>query len=1353
MGKKAKKKTRSAHKEKRVSSGSLQTIPGHSNPADEINGDGVLVVKERKPCTHIDNGVNLAKISLKIGSLGSARCEDCREGVLERRASKGSTKHGKKKGVGVVHTNSESKSIWVCLECGYFACGGVGFPTTPQSHAVRHAKQTRHSCVIKLDNPHLCWCFPCNSLIPVEKSEENGEQKDILLDAVKLIKGRSSEGALMDVEDVWFGGGNVGNETKSESAESRVLNGRSGYVVQGLVNLGNTCFFNSVMQNLLAMDRLRDYFLKLDLSVGPLTMALKKLFGETSPETESRNVTNHKTVFGCICTNAPQFRGYQQQDSHELLCCLLDGLHTEELRARNLVNSSGDVEITSKITSNPVDTFVDSIFGGKLISTVCCVECGHSSIVYEPFLDLSLPVRTKKPPSKKAKPVARARKQKLPLKKGGKTCVKKNLDAAPELAQCAIGPSKSSEYSCQVPSSVPIAVKTVVSSSDFSIGPGTTSDDIRSVSQNDNISVIQDFENRQVFQNDAEQLTTLDDFSWLDYIEPGTEPEENDLVSHNNNILVTQNSKNKQVFRDDMLQNGSEPCSQVCLPNKEPNLELDSSHGNSYEDEFPLRVQGSEVLLLPYKENSTIEEMVRGEGEASSSIMGCQQDVLDFDGFGDLFNEPEMVSEPSTKSCLGNNAFQANEVAETGFLAGNSSESDHDEVDNTDVLVSVDSCLAYFTAPEPLSNEHAWHCENCSKILRVQKVEARKKRSNATSKTWINGGGLEIQSTPLGLNDDSPNPNELRNLNNGKTESDTVSATTAGSLVSHSGRLDDLKQNCIKHETSQTGKEKVLLLLNPISHCQDNYPDIAQGDSDLSVLNNKLQELSPSSDHHKVCSQTSFSDQDSDSCNVNDLNSSGCNLDQVQQKDYQLMPRVCESDGSECEEMDSESVKVKRDATRRIFINRAPHILTIHLKRFSQDARGRLSKLSDHVNFRDTIDLRPYMDPSAAAECDDPRLLWCEEGDDCDYRLIGVVEHSGTMRGGHYVAYVRAKKSREKTDKENEGSTWYHASDAYVHEVPLEQVLRYGRSNKMDAAKRLFDQMPKNNEISNWSTLFNGCAQNGDFKEALIIFHEMQALASDGGRRRLPLSRQTSVLDTSNLQNLSRIRDEDNNGRDTLAGLTIGAVIGYEERPEQVQLNRTLMDIIRDEDSKIIGNTNKKSWKSFKDRIRLCRATAAWSSEVSLPFQAGPSTGNSTPVPAIVQPENSSDTRETIVANFNTATETFSTSPNSNNVVVESVTSVAEVAPVRMTLMALLEETDRQAGVAGYPLMAVEEEEEEEEEEGEEYSCCVCMVRHKGAAFIPCGHTFCRLCSRELWVSRGNCPLCNGFILEILDIF
>ncbi|GMJ15278.1 hypothetical protein like AT4G03965 [Hibiscus trionum] len=60
---------------------------------------------------------------------------------------------------------------------------------------------------------------------------------------------------------------------------------------------------------------------------------------------------------------------------------------------------------------------------------------------------------------------------------------------------------------------------------------------------------------------------------------------------------------------------------------------------------------------------------------------------------------------------------------------------------------------------------------------------------------------------------------------------------------------------------------------------------------------------------------------------------------------------------------------------------------------------------------------------------------------------------------------------------------------------------------------------------------------------------------------------------------------------------------------------------------------------------------------------------------------------------------------------------------------------------------------EEEEEMRSDSMCCVCMGSKKEAAFIPCGHTFCRMCSRELWLNRGCCPLCNHSILEILDIY
>ncbi|KAI3680484.1 hypothetical protein L6452_35255 [Arctium lappa] len=85
-----------------------------------------------------------------------------------------------------------------------------------------------------------------------------------------------------------------------------------------------------------------------------------------------------------------------------------------------------------------------------------------------------------------------------------------------------------------------------------------------------------------------------------------------------------------------------------------------------------------------------------------------------------------------------------------------------------------------------------------------------------------------------------------------------------------------------------------------------------------------------------------------------------------------------------------------------------------------------------------------------------------------------------------------------------------------------------------------------------------------------------------------------------------------------------------------------------------------------------------------------------------------------------------------------SSTPAARESPGRMSLMRLLEETDDQDEKLGM---------------GMDLVCCVCMGRKKGAAFIPCGHTFCRVCSRELWLNRGTCPLCNRSITEILDIY
>lgn len=1026
------KKGKIPQKEKRGATPSPKVVVQPNNPDVETVDDGIPVVKERTSCVHVDK-VDLAKFSTKIGSSDPIRCEDCREGSLDRRGGKGKGKHGKKKGGAAIELKSTSKAIWVCLECGHYACGGVGFPTTPQSHAVRHARQTRHPLAIQFKNSHLRWCFPCNTLVPVEKSEDNGEKKDIFLDFVKLIKARSVEGASTDVEDVWFGSGSV----RTESPVSSGLCGSERYVVRGLVNLGNTCFFNSVMQNLLAMHRLRDYLLILDESVGPLTVALKKLFAESSPEAGLRNAVNPKSFFGCVCAKAPQFRGYQQHDSHELLRCLLDGLCNEELSARKQTSSFR--ENSTSPSQGP--TFVDAIFGGQISSTVCCLECGHSSIVYEPFLDLSLPVPTKKPPPKKTQPTSRAKKMKVPAKRAGRVRSKANKDADLLSAQSVLNSSTSSHSSPNIPvkelppscdamrsdftdepthqvqSSIPVSEKGVIPSDSTQlnfIGPITVAIDQGSVLQS--FSATPESENKEVIENVTEETSTLFDNFWLDF-GPGAVSDDNELASQENDILCIQDFGSKDISHNEALvQNLPESCDQVCSLSTELNLKLDDSSGNPLEDEHPLQLQGSTVLLLPYKEEiSTTGETMR-EAVTSTLVSGCQEDSLNFDGFGDLFNEPEIVSGPNANPLLGPNNVQENDVTATCFIAGNISDSDPDEVDNTNSPVSIESCLAYFTKPELLSDEHAWHCENCSKILQRERMKAKKNQRKTSSNIQINGGETS-RTDPLGSERGLSCPTKVSKLNNGNVNSDNVLNSSSECLVPRNGEMDVSNENFMKHKISQEG------VMSPtVSQCKEGK----------GKMKNTFPEISSSSCFRTSC-QASSSYQASDTCSINELSNIACNTNGFQQRDSHLLAGEPQSEESD-EVMDSESVKLKRDATKRFLINKTPPILTIHLKRFSQDARGRLSKLNGHVDFRDTIDLKPYMDPR------------CIERDKYEYRLVGVVEHLGTMRGGHYVAYVRgSEKGRGKSDKENTPGgdfVWYYTSDAHVHEVSLEDVLR-----------------------------------------------------------------------------------------------------------------------------------------------------------------------------------------------------------------------------------------------------------------------------------------------------------------------
>ncbi|KAM5125295.1 ubiquitin carboxyl-terminal hydrolase 16 [Mantella aurantiaca] len=141
----------------------------------------------------------------------------------------------------------------------------------------------------------------------------------------------------------------------------------------------------------------------------------------TEMQETKKGVVTPKELFSQVCKKAVRFRGYQQQDSQELLRYLLDGMRGEEIQRVSSAISKTLQAASEKIEDEEVKklvrdcekrraipNFVDRLFGGELTSTIMCESCHTVSLVHEPFLDLSLPVLDDLPAKKNTAKSAKA---------------------------------------------------------------------------------------------------------------------------------------------------------------------------------------------------------------------------------------------------------------------------------------------------------------------------------------------------------------------------------------------------------------------------------------------------------------------------------------------------------------------------------------------------------------------------------------------------------------------------------------------------------------------------------------------------------------------------------------------------------------------------------------------------------------------------------------------------------------------------------------------------------------------------------------------------------------------------------
>lgn len=327
---------------------------------------------------------------------------------------------------------AQPELIWICLACGNTGCG-----RSAKGHAVEHGQgKPGHSLAYNASSGEL-WCYSCDRFLDLAKvTAEEGMEGSALVKALGLVAVQQEDNGL---SSEWLPssyttakpsaprskkGSSAGSSSKERPAPvttaatkkkvARIHAQGSGSGQRGLFNLGNTCFFNSVLQNLAQLPGLRETLLPGDVNSMPiqegcLTLALRDFMAEIWSPTAS-GAFKPLTLLQMIGKYEPRFRGRRQQDAHELLRALLENVRQEE-----------EVRLKADGGDSGEKTFVDQLFGGELKSFVTCHGCMEESVTSQQFLDITAPIVTaKKRPAasgkgkKKKKPPATAEAEPAP---------------------------------------------------------------------------------------------------------------------------------------------------------------------------------------------------------------------------------------------------------------------------------------------------------------------------------------------------------------------------------------------------------------------------------------------------------------------------------------------------------------------------------------------------------------------------------------------------------------------------------------------------------------------------------------------------------------------------------------------------------------------------------------------------------------------------------------------------------------------------------------------------------------------------------------------------------------------------
>ncbi|KAI0044293.1 cysteine proteinase [Auriscalpium vulgare] len=251
---------------------------------------------------------------------------------------------------------------FVCLHCSYAGCW-------KDEHVAEHLKEEEHLFCTDAKSGAV-FCIECDDFIyePAFDSLFHAtvlsvEEKDTRFQVAKRPREtyRSWTPTPSDVAAL--------EQTVPLPCQAR----------RGLLNLGQTCFLNVILQSFVHNPLLRNFFLSdkhnhrsCKTEKDCTSCELDKLFAKVySPAASPFGPTS---LLALTWRAASALSGYAQQDAHECLIALLNALHA---------SSRGSTNVSC-------NCIVHSTFAGQLQSDVRCERCGNVNETIDPCLDISL---------------------------------------------------------------------------------------------------------------------------------------------------------------------------------------------------------------------------------------------------------------------------------------------------------------------------------------------------------------------------------------------------------------------------------------------------------------------------------------------------------------------------------------------------------------------------------------------------------------------------------------------------------------------------------------------------------------------------------------------------------------------------------------------------------------------------------------------------------------------------------------------------------------------------------------------------------------------------------------------------